>query len=129
MQAVQWTLLEEQERVLAPLAAAFRAMDPGSTGILSPTQCQRFCRLLHPSISPEDADLLLETLDCGTGQVLLATMLESPWHLVVLFVNGMTRHWKHHTMLTVDGRGTCCTQNTHCGLALHVPLKSSTSSM
>ena len=55
--------------MLAPLAAAFRAVDPGSTGILSPTQCQRFCRLLHPSISPEEADLLLGTLDCGTGQV------------------------------------------------------------
>ena len=83
--------------MLAPLAAAFRAVDPGSTGILSPTQCQRFCRLLHPSIAPEEADLLLGTLDCGTGQVrgqaavadpyqshaccacLVQPDLESPW--------------------------------------------------
>ena len=78
LQAVQWTLLEEQERVLAPLAAAFRAVDPGSTGILSPTQCQRFCRLLHPSISPEDADLLLATLDCGTGQVMNGSPVRIP---------------------------------------------------
>ena len=69
VQAVQWALLEEQERILAPLVAAFRAVDPGSTGILSPTQCQRFCRLLHPQILPQEADLLQGALDCGTGQV------------------------------------------------------------
>ena len=83
LQAVQWTLLEEQERVLAPLAAAFRAVDPASTGILSPTQCQRFCRLLHPSISPEEADLLLATLDCGTGQVNTGSPVRVPLTFVV----------------------------------------------
>ena len=58
-QAVQTTLIQAHEALLAPVISAFRKVDKGRTGLLSGPQFAEFCRLINPSISEEEIGALL----------------------------------------------------------------------